>query len=247
MKSILFSTCFLAVVLSPLQAGTITLSGPLTDDASSLISPANTYTHAISGGAAATVNGVAFSAMTSTVTPAGISWVSATKAEIGNNLGDWVPATGGVTGSGVINLLSSFTYAPSGAAAGSFQTFTLSGLTIGTTYDARLYIRVWDTEASGRPIDFTMTNGAEVDPFTGPEDRPGDVLGTGNQQQAFFVNYRYTAQGTGLLINTAVPAGAAVDSGSFHLYGLTNQVVPEPGTAVCLALAGLVGVVRRRR
>jgi len=212
-----------------------------------LISSGNTYTHAISGGAAATVNGVAFSAMTSTVAPAGISWVSATKAEIGNNLGDWVPANGGVTGTGLISLLSSFTYAPSGAQAGSFQTFTLSGLTIGATYDARLYIRVWDTEASGRPIDFTMTNGSEVDPFTGPEDRPGDVLGTGNQQQAYFVNYRYTAQGTNLLINTAVPAGAVVDSGSFHLYGLTNQVVPEPGTALCLALAGLVTVVRRRR
>jgi hypothetical protein len=247
MKNLLFSTGFLGLLLVPALAGSVSLSGPLSDDASSLISSSNTYTHAISGGAAATVNGVAFSAMTSAVTPANISWVSATKAEIGNNLGDWVPANGGVTGAGLVSLLSSFTYAPGGAAAGSFQTFTLSGLTIGTTYDTRLYIRVWDTEASGRPIDFTMTNGAEVDTLAGPEDRPGDVLGTGNQQQAYFVNYRYTAQGTTLDINTAVPAGAAVDSGSFHLYGLTNQVVPEPGTTLCLALAGLAGIVRRRR
>jgi hypothetical protein len=101
---------------------------------------------------------------------------------------------------------------------------------------------------SGRPIAFTMTNGAEVDPFSGPEDRPGDVLGTGNQHQAYYVNYRYTAQTTDLIINAAVPAGSPVGSGSFHLYALSNQVVPEPTTAASLALAlGLIGGLRRRR
>ena len=93
-----------------------------------------------------------------------------------------------------------------------------------------------------------MTNGAEIDTFSGPEDRPGDVLGTGNQHQAYYVNYRYTALATNLAINTAVPAGAAVDSGSFHMYALTNQVVPEPTTAASLALAlGVIGGLRRRR
>jgi hypothetical protein len=247
MKTTLLTSCLVAVLIVPIHAGTITLSGPLSDDASTGISAANTYTHTISGGSAATVNGVAFSTFTSTVTPTNFSWTSPTKAEIGNNLGDWVPANGGVTGPGLISLLSGFTYSPQGAQAGSNQTFTLSGLTIGTTYDTRVYIRVWDTEASGRPIDFTMTNGAETDVFSGPEDRPGTVLGTDNQHQAFYVNYRYTAQGTDLLINTAVPAGAVLDSGSFHLYALSNQVVPEPTTAVCLALAGLAGGLRRRR
>jgi hypothetical protein len=111
-----------------------------------------------------------------------------------------------------------------------------------------MYIRVWDTEASGRPIEFTMTNGAEIDTFSGLEDRPGDVLGTANQHNAYFVNYRFTAQGSNLLINAAVPGNAPADSGSFHLYALSNQVVPEPGTAATLAAAlGLMGMVRRRR
>jgi hypothetical protein len=247
MKNFPLTACFLALACAPLQAGTVSLSGPLTDDASTLINPSNVYTHTISGGSAATVNGVSFSAMTSAVTPAGISWSSPTKAEIGSNLGQWAPATGGVTGAGLISLLSGFTYASGGAAPGSSQTFTLSGLTIGTSYDTRLYIRVWDLGTSGRPIDFTMTNGAEVDTFSGLEDRPGTVLGTGDQHDAYFVNYRFTAQGTDLAITAAVPAAAPVNSGSFHLYALSNQVVPEPATAACLMLAGLVGVTRRRR
>ena len=249
MKTSLVSGLLFALGVVPLTAGTVSLGSPLTDDASSLISPANTYTHAISGGTTATINGVPFQQLQSGVIPANFLWVSTgSQDQVQNNNGDWVPANGGVTGAGLIDLLESFTYSGTGANAPSSQTFTLSGLIAGTTYDTRMYIRVWDTEASGRPIQFTMTNGAEIDTFAGLEDRPGDVLGTGNQHHAYFVNYRYTAQGNSLLINAAVPATAPVDSGSFHMYGLTNQVVPEPGTAASLALAlGLVGMIRRRR
>jgi hypothetical protein len=239
----------LCLTLAPVSAGVVSLSSPLTTDASTGISTSNTYTHAISGGSAATVNSVNFAALSPGVIPAGFNWTSTgSQDQVVNNNGDWVPANGGVTGAGLTSLLGSFTYSGTGPAPPSSQTFTLSGLVIGTTYDARLYVRVWDTEASGRPIAFTMTNGAEIDTFAGPEDRPGDVLGTGNQHQAYYVNYRYTALATNLVINTAVPAGAAVDSGSFHMYALTNQVVPEPTTAASLALAlGVIGGLRRRR
>jgi len=244
----LISVPVFALLAVSLHAGTISLSGPLTDDASTLISPANVYTHAISGGpAAVSVNGVNFSSLTSSVTPPNFTWDSPTKGEINNNLGQWIPADGGVTGPALISLLSGFTYAPGGAAPESSQSFTLSGLTIGTPYDARLYIRVWDVGTSGRPIAFTMTNGAEVDSFAGLEDRPGTVLGTGNQHQAYFVNYQFVAQSANLVITAAVPSDAPENSGSFHLYALTNQVVPEPTTALCLALAGVASVMRRRR
>ena len=250
--NLLVASVYSGFALSQASAGVFSLSGPLTDDASSLIDPANTYTHTISGGTAATVNGVNFDAFSPTVTPANFSWTSTGgQNEVLNNNGDWNPELGGVTGAGLISLLQSFTYAGTGPNAGHSQTFTLSGLTAGTIYDTRLYIRTWDTEASGRPIDFTFTNGGEVDTHTDLlEDRPGTELGTGNEHQAFFLNYQFAAQGSDLVINAAVPATAVENSGSFHLYALTTQVVPEPATTLLLAVGiGLfgAGLLRRRQ
>ena len=100
---------------------------------------------------------------------------------------------------------------------------------------------------SGRPIDLTFTHGSETNVYAGLlEDRPGTVLGTGNQHQAFFLQYEFTALGSDLVIDAAVPPTAPLGSGSFHLYGLTNQVVPEPSTAACLALGiALLATARR--
>ncbi|MES2705995.1 MAG: PEP-CTERM sorting domain-containing protein [Verrucomicrobiota bacterium] len=241
---------FLGLVLAAgsANAGTFSLSLPLTDDASTGISTARTYTHAITGGGAATVNGVSFSLLNSSTTPANFTWTSTGgKAEVVNNNNNWVPATGGVTGPGLLSLLGSLTYAPQGPGPGASQTFTLSGLNVGTLYDTRLYIRSWDIAGSGRGIDLTAANGAESNSFSILEDRPGTVLGTGNVHQAYYINYRFTAQTTSLDIIAAVPAGAAADSGSFHIYGLTNQVVPEPGSTLGALLAAGVFAVRRRR
>ena len=102
--------------ISALQAGTISLV-PLTDDASSGISTGNTYTHAISGGNSATVNGVVFESLTSGLTPANFNWDTGVdgKNQIPSNNGDWNPTAGGVTGPGIQSLLSGFTYSGSGA------------------------------------------------------------------------------------------------------------------------------------
>ncbi|MFN0127322.1 MAG: hypothetical protein ACKV19_11620 [Verrucomicrobiales bacterium] len=221
----------------PPPSGKFKLGKALTDDASSGISTAHTYTHAISGGTAATVNGVDFAALTPAATPANFSWVSAGgKNTVENNNNAWDPAAGGVTGPGLVSLLGSFTYAGGGDTPGGFQTFVLSGLTVGTTYDTRLYIRVWDKGGAGRFIDYTMTHGGEIDTFLGSaEDRPGDVLGSGNQDEAYYLNYRFTAKGTTLEVKAAVPTTAAAGNGSFHMYALTNQVVP--GTAGTFSLS----------
>ena len=234
---------------SALHGGIISVI-PLTDDASSGISTGNTYTHAISGGNAATVNGVNFETLNPTATPANFIWDTGVnnKSFIVSNNGDWVPATGGVTGPGLQGLLAGFTFSGNGTASPASQTFSLSGLTIGESYETRLYIRIWDTDGSGRPLDLSFTHGIESDSAgTVPEDRPSIVIGGGNDQQAYYVNYAFTAQDTQLDIVAGVNAAGGLNSGSAHMYALSNQVaIPEPSS---LALAGLgfFGLLRRRR
>ena len=62
------------------------------------------------------------------------------------------------------------------------------------------------------------------------EDRPGTMLGNGNDNTAYFINYRYVAATTDLIIDVTVPNVSSAN-GSFHMYGLTNRVVPLPGDA----------------
>ena len=209
----------------------------LTDDDSTGIintpSELATYTHKISGGYATTVNGLAFDALTAGVTPANFEWAASggknVIAPLNNN--DWVPATGGVTGAGLLDLLGGFTYSGGGANPGSTQSFTLSGLTPGLLYEVKLYIRLWSFTTI-RPIALSFTNGAEVAAIWPGhnlrEDRPGEVTGTGNPHAAYALKFTYVAQGTSLVIDANVPADALANSGSFHMYGLTNREAGPP-------------------
>ena len=200
----------------------------LSDDASTEISTDKIYTHAISGGASTTVNGVFFEELSGTATPTNFVWdtLGNSMDAIAANNGDWIPFDGGVAGLDLETLLGSFSYSGSGDGPNSSQKFTLTNLTPGTNYDLRLYVRVWDTEGTGRPIDLVFNNGTEVvQPYGGlPEDRPGLITGSGNDQNAYFLNFNYTAQGTELVIDANLHACAEIPSGSLHLYGLTNEV-----------------------
>jgi hypothetical protein len=248
-KTILLTSLSFLTGIGIADAGTISLGAPFTTDASTGISNAHTYTHAISGGTAATVNGVGFELLDTGNTPANFTWDTGglNKNHIGALNGDWVPATGGVTGTGIQSLLAGFTFSGNGDTNPATQTYSLLGLTVGETYDARLYVRVWDTEGSGRPVEITFTHGAESD-GTGiaPEDRPSLVLGGGNDHQAYYVNYQYTALATQLDISAQVAAAGGAGSGSFHMYALSNQVIPEPSSVGLLGL-GLISLLRRRR
>lgn len=220
----------------------------VTDDASTGISTAKTYSHKISGGGDVTINGVVFDVLTNVLTPPNFAWtpVNATnngsRDFINDNNGEWVPATGGVTGSGLLSLFDSFTYAGNGAAVGtSKQTYTLSGLTPGESYQLRIYIRMWDENPLGskRPVDFVFKNGAEtpVRPFqTLYEDRADIMLGSSNIHEAYYLSFDYVAQGTSLVIDAEIPASNVfiADSGSFHLYGLTNELTSQPAPAMAI-------------
>ncbi len=202
----------------------------VTDEASTGISTSKSYTHKIAGGAAATINGVAFDVLTNAATPANFAWtVNGTKNVAVGNLGNWSAANGGVSGSGLLDLYNSFTYASLGT--GSIQTFELSGLTPGQTYQLKLFIRKF-ASGSQRPIDLTFTNGSDVvTPFAALlYDRPDIVLNGGNQDSAYYLSYTYVAQGTTLSIGAVHAAASPAESGSAHFYGLTNEVVGTPMT-----------------
>lgn len=233
----------------PASAGTISLSNPIVDDASSGISSANTYTHAISGASAQTVNGVAFTALNPNTPLAGFTWDSGgfSQNQLANNLGDWSPIAT-LSGTDTEALLRDFTYSGTGANNPATQTYSLLGLTPGVIYDTRLYVRIWDTDGSGRPLDLSFVNGTENDSAgIVPEDRPSLVLGSGDDMQAYYVNYNFTAQTSQLDIVAQVAAAGGANSGSAHLYALSNQVViPEPSTSLLAAFSALL-VLRRRR
>jgi hypothetical protein len=78
-------------------------------------------------------------------------------------------------------------------------------------------------------------------PGVGPEDRPGDILANGIQHSALYLGFTYTAQTTQLVIKAAVPIFAPVGSGSFHLYGLSNEVA-APAEPVSPVITGIVRV-----
>jgi hypothetical protein len=221
----------------------------LTDDTSSGIGTGKVYTHAISGGYAATINGVAFQVLGATALPDNFVWApvtaaggAAAKSEIAaQRFESWVPDSGSVTGSGLRDLLGGLAYSSNGADPGARQTFTLTGLTPGKTYDFRLYNRMWTSTLAGRPIDLLFTNGNKTSHAFLPMDRPQYVLPGGSAQDGYYLNYHYTAETDNLMIDAAVPASAVAASGSMHIYGLTNEeaggVIPPAGAFVITSIA----------
>ena len=205
--------------------------GIVTDEASTGISATETYTHKVSGGGITTVNSVDLDALTVDETPVNFTWEASGGKNIiaPSNNGSWSPAGGNVTGDGNLTLFGSFTYSGGGALPGSTQQFILSGLQPGQTNELRLFIRKWDN-GSVRPNLLKFTNGTAVNDIAVLEDRPGTMLGNGNDNSAYFINYRYVAATTDLIIDVTVPNVPSAN-GSFHMYGLTNRIVPLPGDA----------------
>ncbi|MEE2808663.1 MAG: hypothetical protein VYB73_05070, partial [Verrucomicrobiota bacterium] len=215
-------------LVSSLYAGEISFSEALSDDASTGINTSITYTHAVSGGAATTVNGVEFELLDGNTNPTDFEWeVSSIKNQLQNNNGGWDPFAAGVTEQGLQSLLGSFTFNNDGN-PGSNQTFILSGLAPGQEYEARLYCRKW-SDGTERTQEVTFTAGAQegvTEMFA--EDRPeNDPIGALDRESAYYIAYTYTADAEGTLSIRFDVTGAA-GTGSFHMYGLTNQVIGDP-------------------
>ncbi|NRB44845.1 MAG: hypothetical protein HRU47_08545, partial [Verrucomicrobiales bacterium] len=218
------------VINSTTPATIISFVGPLTDDESTGISTDNTYTHTISGGGAETVNGVEFELLNNGTTPENFYWdVSSIKNQLDDNNGGWDVGASGVTGPGLQALLGSFTFNNDGA-VGSNQSFTLNGLAEGQYYELRLYARKWDNSTQ-RQQTIKFISGEITDTVTFSEDHPEtEPVNMESRDQAYYISYRYTAgDDEDLIVEFTVTDDEVQGApGSFHMYGLTNQIAAPP-------------------
>ena len=189
-----FFSAVITLVLSVVSifAGEISFSEDLTNDDSTGISSLNVYSHAISGGSEVTINGVNFEQLDSNQTPSNFDWeVSSVKNQL-QNISGWNPLSGGVEAIGLQSLLEAFTYNSDGN-PGSNQTFTLTGLTPGQEYEARIYCRKY-SDGSERTQEVTFTAGDQgSDSILFAEDRPEeDPVGVFSRDSAYYISYTYT-------------------------------------------------------
>lgn len=198
----------LGAAAAPARAGTFFVL-PLTDDASTGISTAKTYTHAADVVNAWSINPAATNVKT--VTIGGVAF------EVGNTTGTYwsldAPSiytgnsgTGGVGGQ-VGELMRYFRYGPASGNA----TLTLPGLAPGETYTTTWYSKSW--EAAGRTVTISASDGGSI--FF---DQDYYGAGAGNMLQCSFV-----APASGSITYTFANGPAR-----FHHYGFSNELTSTP-------------------
>ncbi len=177
------------------------------DDAGTDISPAKSYTHALD-----------FAESTAPATVNGVVFTGA-----GGTGANWsLTGAGGTAGNGttlttggISTLLTNFLF------GGNPATLTLTGLTASTNYEARLYGRYWGGD---RTQYFTVQSGSSAGAGIFNEDF--------SLTQANYLPIRYTADASG----TATINTYQIGAGSYHWYGLTNEVSTAAATAPTLTV-----------
>ena len=203
------------------ETGTLTYT-PINNDADSGISTNNTYTHTLDfglGTPGALINGVPFAAYNNAANGTLNFMRTVSGGQLYDHAGN---GNHNVTGS-LVDLLTDMYYNGQNP-AGAFQTWTLSGLTPGLTYDTRIYVRSWGASPGGSRLVnlvFDPDGAGPVADQTGfiSED-DATTVGLADGNQAYYISYLFTAGPSGELVITATQQNY---NNSWHLYGISNQ------------------------
>jgi hypothetical protein len=181
---------------------------PFANDADSDISSLKTYTHAIDFGStpAPTINGVAFTQVAAPgVFPGGSTNIPSTHpGNAGHN------TTGSIAG-----MMEDMVY-------GNGQSqIVLNGLTVGQSYDTRLYMRQWGVGDRKNMLEFDIDNDGSPERSIRINEDKAIQSGFSADNQAYMVSYTFVAEATSMTIRANQMVG---NPDTLHLYGLTNEV-----------------------
>jgi hypothetical protein len=195
----------------------------MTNDASSEISSSKTYTHAIDFGSsgAATVNGVVFATDVNVAAGGRLNSGSRTYGPSPHG-GNTPPAVS----ENVASVFADMHY--NGPDLGYIE---LTGLVAGTWYDVRLYDRAWDYEGALRTfyIGYDVGGDGSIE-FTSPkidQNRAALIPPGLSGNVSWAMSHVYQADASGKL--RVIIDLADDQTGTYHLYGLTNQELPPLG------------------
>jgi Family of unknown function (DUF6600) len=217
-----------------LRAGTIFYQAiPGTQsDANCGISNANQYTSAVDGGNRGTdrvINGITLYSLVGTEQSATAD--NCTINALTGSLSNAGGSSGSVQADGIFReVLSDMTF-NNEASDGSEQEIVLDpeSLEAGATYDLRVYI--CNFSGRNREVDLAFVGDGEAPVETGffnEDDARTSGGGFSDQNQVYYIDYRYTWDGES---NPGTTITQKSGSAPFVLYALTNQLIPGGAAA----------------
>jgi hypothetical protein len=186
------------------------------------ISVDNVYTHTMDFGAGspgALINGVQFDAYNN----AANGTLNFNREISSGTFNDHAGNAGHNVTGGLVDLMTDMYY-NGGTAPGGTTTWTLSGLTPGQTYEARIYTRQWGAgDSRNATFVFDPDGAGLISDSTGRLSQDNATsAGFPNGNDAYYIGYQFTAQAGEDLVITVTQH---INTYSWHLYGLTNQEI----------------------